>query len=209
MDSPTKKQWGKGPWQNEPDSLEWVDESTGLKCKLLRGPVGSLCGYVGVPAPHPANGLHYDGCTVAEAKKRHEHFMREVRRVKGNIHDWQPLPDRDYEPVPGIGEAITKIEVHGGLTYANGDEDTWWFGFDCAHAGDLCPGSDALIHRIHINDGDTKKWEEGRKLFKEGPHRDVYRDLAYVQAECASLARQLKGLERPVYAPQSKPSSTR
>lgn len=28
---------------------------------------------------------------------------------------------------------------HGGLTYANDIDGKWIIGFDCAHAGDLCP----------------------------------------------------------------------
>lgn len=70
--------------------------------------------------------------------------------------------------------------LHGGLTYASEcrghichvpepgkPEDVWWFGFDCAHSGDLTPclGFDFP--------GST------------------YHDVAYVQAECRSLAKQL------------------
>jgi hypothetical protein len=38
-------------------------------------------------------------------------------------------------------EIYTKmlISVHGGLTYSDEGEDGWVIGFDCAHAGDLCP----------------------------------------------------------------------
>ena len=40
------------------------------------------------------------------------------------------------------------VEVHGGLTYANGDSDfpyetgmdVWWIGFDCGHFNDYMPG---------------------------------------------------------------------
>jgi hypothetical protein len=46
----------------------------------------------------------------------------------------------------------------------------WWFGFDCAHANDLQPGSVA---------GRTFDWQQ-------------YRDIAYVKDEVESLASQLK-----------------
>lgn len=79
------------------------------------------------------------------------------------------------------------IEVHGGLTYsgachgpichtpAAGEPDNvWWFGFDCAHSGDYIPG-----YERHF---------EALPFLRDG----IYRDLAYVQAECRRLALQLK-----------------
>jgi hypothetical protein len=41
---------------------------------------------------------------------------------------------KDFDDVP--------VTVHGGLTYGKKDEcgkRAWWFGFDCAHGGDLVP----------------------------------------------------------------------
>lgn len=57
-------------------------------------------------------------------------------------------------------------DVHGGVTFAGWLEraDTWFVGFDCAHADDLVP-----------------------KITKSG----IYRDEAYVTEQCESLARQL------------------
>lgn len=69
------------------------------------------------------------------------------------------------------------FNVHGGITFADGRGDypaksagLWWFGFDCAHLGDATKHS----------------------LF-EG---DVFRDEAYVEAECEALAEQLAALTR-------------
>lgn len=45
------KNWGPGPWQNEPDRLEW--RSHGFPCLVVRAPLGNLCGYVGVFSGHP------------------------------------------------------------------------------------------------------------------------------------------------------------
>lgn len=44
----------RGQWDSEPDRVEWREY--GLPCLIVRGPSGALCGYVGVPAPHPAHG---------------------------------------------------------------------------------------------------------------------------------------------------------
>jgi hypothetical protein len=79
------------------------------------------------------------------------------------------------------------VRVHGGLTYASrceapichvpqpGESDEiWWFGFDCAHGGDLIPGMQAVMGNLQAFRG------------------DIYRDLAYVKAETDQLADQLK-----------------
>ena len=87
-----------------------------------------------------------------------------------------------------------RVGVHGGLTFSNccaegRDEtvgvchvplpgrphDVWWFGFDCGHSGDLLP-------EPHF-----------AKYFGDG----VYRDFAYVQAECVRLAAQLAMVTAP------------
>lgn len=38
-----------GPWDGEPNSLEWVDEATGYTCRIKRGCMGYLLGYVDFP----------------------------------------------------------------------------------------------------------------------------------------------------------------
>jgi hypothetical protein len=57
-----KSTWLRGPWVEEPDIIEWVDEASRLPCLILRNPeMGNLCGYVGVPPDHPAWGHDYSG----------------------------------------------------------------------------------------------------------------------------------------------------
>jgi hypothetical protein len=69
MDSPPKydptintrdpKEWGDGPWQNEPDRLEF--KSHGFDCLIQRVEwSGHLCGYVAVPEGHPYFGKNYN-----------------------------------------------------------------------------------------------------------------------------------------------------
>jgi hypothetical protein len=55
-----KSKWGPGPWQAEPDSLEWTDEATGFQCKIKRNGLGALCGYVGVPDPDGVYNASYN-----------------------------------------------------------------------------------------------------------------------------------------------------
>lgn len=70
---------------------------------------------------------------------------------------------------------ITRIDilfdVHGGVTFSDTfDTGGYWYGFDCSHCYDLSPGYD-------------NSWGDRQ-----------YRDVEYVKAECASLAKQLKQL---------------
>ena len=156
----------QGPWTAEPDKLQWVDEATNLDCLILRNGGGNLCGYVGIPKTHPWHGKGYGQCLDGCADE-----------------------DSCYEHSP---EA--RIRVHGGLTFAaacrehSGDDaichvpaegrpdDVWWFGFDTAHSGDLSP----------------KYVDSDQPYMRAIYGRDcIYRDVAYVKAECADLAKQL------------------
>jgi hypothetical protein len=57
------------------------------------------------------------------------------------------------------------VSVHGGLTYSNKGKVGWVIGFDCAHAGDLCPAF---------------------------PYYDgVYRTKEFVITECEKLAEAI------------------
>lgn len=163
-----KSEWGDGPWQSEPDKRQWQDETTGLPCLIVRGPSGALCGYVGVSKDHPAHGKDY----------------------------WARRYDDDGNEVAlsPAEQAIYDIEVHGGLTFADGcshgtdesrgichrpdagePDDVWWFGFDCAHSGDFSPR------------------RERESMFNDG----WYRDIEYVTAEVRSLAKQLAAAATP------------
>lgn len=91
-------------------------------------------------------------------------------------------------PMHGCGLAETHdLRVHGGVTYAEacqGDichvpepgepDDVWWLGFDAGHAFDEQP----LIAKVS---------PALRSLA-------TYRDVAYMRAQCESLAEQLGAL---------------
>jgi hypothetical protein len=57
-----KSEWGEGPWQAEPDRLEF--EHAGLPCLALRNRMGVWCGYTAVPPGHPLHGAKYDEAPV-------------------------------------------------------------------------------------------------------------------------------------------------
>lgn len=89
-------------------------------------------------------------------------------------------------PYYGLGYEDLEIDIHGGLSYAEACEESpegvchfsedgearWWFGFDCGHIFDAAPS-----------------WN-----IPDLTELGVYRDLAYVQAECSRLAMQLEKL---------------
>lgn len=77
-------------------------------------------------------------------------------------------------------EDTLDFHVHGGLTYANTEDDgIHWFGFDCAHAGDLCPG--ILIHLLQI-----------RIAEYEYLRNEEYRTWDYVKAEVERMAMNIE-----------------
>lgn len=154
-----KTSWEAGPWNGEPDKKQWQDEATGLPCLIVRSSAtGALCGYVGVPNNHPIYGQDYN-----EVSDQHE------------------------------------IDVHGGLTFAGscqknedesygichvappGEDNVWWFGFDCSHFMDLAPEMEATLKSLGS--------------YPDSLRENVYRDLDYVTGEVTALAQQLKQIE--------------
>lgn len=83
---PGRDMWLDGPWRYEPDKVTWVDESTGLDCMIIRNPLGTLCGYVGVPPSHPYYKINYSGCinrhaplTFKDRKARAQKWVDEAK----------------------------------------------------------------------------------------------------------------------------------
>jgi hypothetical protein len=58
-----KSAWGEGPWQGEPDRVDF--EHAGLPCFTNRHPrYGFWCGYAGVAPGHPHYGKNYQQLEV-------------------------------------------------------------------------------------------------------------------------------------------------
>jgi hypothetical protein len=169
---PQKSDWGPGPWHDEPDRVDF--EHGGLPCLLLRGSLGSWCGYAAVPPGHPWHGKSYHDCLAPAGDPAHV----------SNENDWH-----DCEQRPDC-----LIEAHGGLTYSDACQGPichegkpgaphppmWWFGFDCAHYMDLTPAMIPLRKRM------------GHSLREDS---ESYRDLAYVRAQTERLAQQLAAVQ--------------
>lgn len=154
------------PWFQEDNKVDF--EAEGYRCAMRRGPVGAWCGYVGIPKSHPWYGKSY----TEEVKPSMDMLSQRDPLDHGPI-DLLCMVLSNKDPCESLAITLC-LRVHGGLTWADnhhacGEPDgLWWFGFDCAHAGDLCPG-----------------------MFSYPHPGDVYRDQQYVVAEVQSLAAQL------------------
>lgn len=111
--------WGSGPWDDEPDKAQWVDEQTDLDCLIVRNRYGALCGYVGVPSTHPAYGKDYDDQNVD---------------VHGGL-SYAAACRENEDPAHGICHVPEPGRAH----------DIWWFGFDMGHFMDIQPGMEAFF----------------------------------------------------------------
>lgn len=119
-----KSAWGDGPWQNEPDKIQWLDEKTSLPCLAVRHKrYGNWCGYVGVGPEHPF--FNMDSQDVYE--------KADVR-----VHGGLTFSDFCTGQEHGICHVVEPGE----------NDRVWWLGFDCSHSGDLSPGFKLLTNTI-------------------------------------------------------------
>ena len=88
------------------------------------------------------------------------------------------------------------INVHGGITYTEmnrnffpiyTEEETWFFGFDCAHLGDA--------QDPKLIDTFRKQYYKNNSIFQDYPE-DKIRTLDYCIDECNFMAKQFEQLER-------------
>lgn len=153
-----RSKWRSGPWDGEPDRIEWKTDA-GLPALMVRQRNhGAWCGYVAVAPDHSLHGKSLVDCG--------------------------------------------QFEVHGDITYSkacHGDvchvpepcepDNVWWLGFDCAHIHDTTPKPIAVPSYGLIFGGFDD-------LGSPGGDDENYRDVAYVQAECESLAKQIVEVDR-------------
>jgi hypothetical protein len=88
----------------------------------------------------------------------HQGYKCEVKRMSelGHLCGYVTLPD--HHPDTGKHYDMIKVDVHGGLTFADGNK----FGFDCAHYGDLVPA----LPILDVGEYRTMEWviEETKRL---------------------------------------------
>lgn len=108
-----KKSYKPGPWDDEPDKLQFMTMA-GLPGLIIRGPMGALCGYVGVQKEHPLYGVHYNkemDILASLLEKRLNEPMGENPSFNVLI---SAVLGCEVEKSP---EAV--FTVHGGLTFSS------------------------------------------------------------------------------------------
>lgn len=113
-----RRDWETGPWDQEPDKVQFVDEETGFDALAVRNYHGAWCGYVGVPEGHSWYRRAYPNVPV---------------KVHGDL-TFAGFCDSIEDPSQGI----CHVPREGSTA------KPWWLGFDCHHYMDQAPGLDAL-----------------------------------------------------------------
>lgn len=156
--------WGEGPWQAEPDKIQYVDPSTGLPCLIIRAPSsGALCGYVGTYPGHRWHSMDWGDYPWEDSPLAH-----------GGINytdfcaEWAP-EEMGVCHVPARG----------------GPGPIWWLGYDCGHVAtrDRAPGTEALMKYFKVPHSFMTENAFGHPL--------TYKTVGYVMAVNASLAQQI------------------
>ena len=129
---PERRPKTDGPWRDEPDKAQWVDEATGLDCLIVRNRQGALCGYVGLPPGHSLHGKSYNDAYDA---------------VDGlDVHGGLTYSDRCQEGAED-GPGVCHVPHPGRPA------EVWWLGFDCAHYRDYVPGMVEVDQRLQREHG--------------------------------------------------------
>lgn len=156
-----KSDWGDGPWQSEPDRIEW--RAHGFPCLMLRSPHGGMwCGYVGVPPGHPWHGARYDDLDVG---------------VHGGLTFGQPCMN-DERP---LHERVCHVPEPGE------PDDVWWLGFHAWWQSDIAPAYEARMREHHIE----TVFEHFRHDDPHYAYRDVEYVRAEVESLAAQCARPM------------------
>jgi hypothetical protein len=100
--------------------------------------MGHLCGYVGITSDHPLYGVDYSSETPA-LNRFFEEWKKQTVGDRGIVSILCASMHTDH----GALTPELFFDVHGGITfsgqggkYPTDEKDLWFFGFDCAHAGD-------------------------------------------------------------------------
>ncbi len=155
---------------------DWITDA-GFRAVVIMTKMGHRCGYVGIPPTHPLYGVGYSEPSTALTFPAEEPIGH-----RGIISVLVAATDNHRASPDAV------FDVHGSITYAAGSPDypiesknLWWFGYDCAHAGDARD-----LEQMHMFEDD----ETLRSVFADSEH-GVIRTLAFCREQCESLAQQL------------------
>lgn len=168
----------------QPAKVEMEWESSGFPCVVVLTPMGHRCGYVGVPYHHPLWGKDYSESVRIKKKAVKKLTCEKVSSIALLCTDMVAVK-------AGIISIDCLFDVHGGITYAgkqgrwdkvSPDDSYWFFGFDCAHAGDApepgyssYPSFDGEIRTLEFCVGECETLAESLKSVTKILKRDSRR----------------------------------
>lgn len=141
-----RNEWCQGPltasklcWKCDTPEAAWWEGA--VYCVVTLTGMGHRCGYCRLPDAHPWVGLDYDDLGPVLVDFDEEMLVEEAQDDLGVLPVFVAALSED-----GVDKLARtpagQIRVHGGVTYAgplefvHGVPAGWYFGFDCAHAGD-------------------------------------------------------------------------
>lgn len=156
-----KSEWYRGPWDEEPDRVEWRFHGTPRFALLIvRGPSGGLCGYVGLPPGHPFHGAREYGA-----------YSRLDLDVHGGLTFGGACQEGGHIcHVPRAGES----------------PDVTWLGFDCAHCYDYSSMSMRKYDEREGRSSFAPSWHESYRDLHY-----VRREVESLAEQCARVAKGL------------------
>lgn len=146
---------------------EWKTKS-GHDAKVIWVNNSHRCGYVRIPEDHPLFGIDYSDDVI----DCHD-YLKDKEVGKRSPISIFCAAGRD------LHDAAILFDCHGGITFSGKlghdgkDQEGFWYGYDCAHSGDL-----------------TQYMIEHREWCMS--EHAVMRSLEYCIDECESLSRQLE-----------------
>ena len=116
--------WAPGPWDGEPDRLEWRYQ--GVPCLMVRNRLGGWCGYAAVSPGHPWHG----------------------KRYSGTDNDYDSSPEKHVDVHGGLTYSDFCADHICHVPQPGESDNVYWFGFDCGHFDDVLPGMDAYLRQL-------------------------------------------------------------
>jgi hypothetical protein len=149
--------WPAGEWDGEPDRAIWVNDATGARCTLRRGPLGHWCGYVGLRANHPLAGKNYQDIGIRSQELTYGSYcqpMEEDEWIRYRLNRERWVVESLVYPVGDAARHLREDRKGNTATLAGWQKwiqqfslchddcphGLWWLGFDCAHYNDIVPG---------------------------------------------------------------------
>lgn len=184
------------PWETEPTELRF--EAHGLTCFAFREHSRAAWrGYVGVPTSSPLYGVSKsDVIPYPDTWKNQPVDLEKVDILQLFMTACDP------DAVPAAHAPLSMVFTsHKGLSFSghiDGFADLWFFGFDCAHAGDLVPEFEEIHALVAQELSNLQALSDLQDLFPNlfehhntfRPNRE-YRTLDYVKSICEKLAGEL------------------